>query len=173
MGAAARHYLQQMQQMLMPSSGFTVASTTALQSLKTTTSILPSLIPAWQQITSLLPNLIDVQLLAVPKHKVRRRLPLQKLIEKYLLLVVNFFIYTPTTSIRHIQVSPHRKGNRSAHKHLRFIPLVSQCSKCERVFPPHSMPSKCEDEECPAFNVRARPGGASSGEEDSAVGDKQ
>ena len=60
-----------------------------------------------------------------------------------------------------MQVSPHRKGKRSANKHIRFIPIVAQCSKCDQVFPPHAMPSKCEEEECPAFNLRARPGTAS------------
>eukprot|EP00890_Picochlorum_soloecismus_P005402 jgi/Picsp_1/5863/NSC_03222-R1_protein len=55
------------------------------------------------------------------------------------------------------KVTPHRKGNRSATKFIRFIPIVSQCSKCQKVFPQHAMPSKCEDEECPAFNVRKNP----------------
>jgi len=55
------------------------------------------------------------------------------------------------------KVTPHRKGNRSATKFIRFIPIVSQCSKCQKVFPQHAMPSKCDDEECPAFNVRRNP----------------
>ena len=59
------------------------------------------------------------------------------------------------------QVSPHRRGNRNATKFIRFIPVVAQCSKCERVFKQHEMPSKCEEDECPAFNMRPRPPGAS------------
>ena len=55
------------------------------------------------------------------------------------------------------QVSPHRKGKRSANKFIRFVPVVAQCSKCQRVFQQHSMPSKCEEEDCPAFTLRARP----------------
>jgi len=55
------------------------------------------------------------------------------------------------------KVTPHRKGNRSATKFIRFVPIVSQCSKCQKVFPQHAMPSKCDDEECPAFNVRRNP----------------
>lgn len=49
------------------------------------------------------------------------------------------------------KTSPSRKGMRSASKFVEFIPVVSQCSKCARVFPPHTMPSKCEEHECPAF----------------------
>jgi ribosomal protein L32 len=49
------------------------------------------------------------------------------------------------------KVSPSRKGMRSATKFVRRVPIVSQCSKCERIFPPHAMPSKCEEEDCPAF----------------------
>jgi Zn finger protein HypA/HybF involved in hydrogenase expression len=56
-----------------------------------------------------------------------------------------------------VQVSPHRKGKRSATKFIRFVPVVAQCSKCERVFEQHAMPSKCEEDECPAFNLRSRP----------------
>jgi hypothetical protein len=37
------------------------------------------------------------------------------------------------------------------------VPLAC-CSKCDRVFKQHQMPSKCEEEECPAFNLRKRPG---------------
>ena len=55
------------------------------------------------------------------------------------------------------QVSPHRKGKRSATKFLRWVPVVSQCSKCSRVFQQHQTPSKCDEEGCPAFNLRARP----------------
>lgn len=55
------------------------------------------------------------------------------------------------------QVSPHRKGKRSATKFIRFVPVVAQCSKCERVFQPHAMPSKCAEDDCPAFNLRPRP----------------
>lgn len=55
------------------------------------------------------------------------------------------------------KVTPHRKGNRSATKFIRFVPIVSQCSKCQKVFPQHAMPSKCDEEECPAFNVRRNP----------------
>ncbi|KAL4517635.1 hypothetical protein Ndes2526B_g02050 [Nannochloris sp. 'desiccata'] len=55
------------------------------------------------------------------------------------------------------KVTPHRKGKRSANKHLRFIPMVSRCSKCDKVFPQHAMPSKCEEDDCPAFNLRERP----------------
>lgn len=58
------------------------------------------------------------------------------------------------------QVSPHRKGKRSATKFIRFVPVVGQCSQCGRVFQPHAMPSKCEEEGCPAFNLRARPDAA-------------
>lgn len=50
------------------------------------------------------------------------------------------------------KVSPSRKGMRSATKFVRRVPIVSQCSKCERIFPPHAMPSKCEEDECPAFS---------------------
>lgn len=49
------------------------------------------------------------------------------------------------------KTSPSRKGMRSSSKYIRFVPVVSQCSKCSRIFPPHAMPSKCEEQECPAF----------------------
>ncbi|KAI8103591.1 hypothetical protein M9435_004926 [Picochlorum sp. BPE23] len=49
------------------------------------------------------------------------------------------------------KVTPSRKGNRSATKFTRRVPVVSQCSKCSRVFPPHVMPSSCSEDECPAF----------------------
>lgn len=55
------------------------------------------------------------------------------------------------------KVTPSRKGNRSATKFVRFIPVVSQCSTCKRIFPQHAMPSKCEEEECPAFPIRKNP----------------
>ena len=35
--------------------------------------------------------------------------------------------------------------------------MVARCSKCDKVFPQHAMPSKCDEEECPAFNLRERP----------------
>lgn len=56
--------------------------------------------------------------------------------------------------------SPMRRGNRRAHKYITFVPTVSQCSKCSKVFMPHEMPSSCYKSDCPAFsyaNVRARP----------------
>ena len=49
------------------------------------------------------------------------------------------------------KVTPSRKGNRSATKFTRRVPVVSQCSRCSRVFPPHAMPSSCPEDECPAF----------------------
>ena len=52
------------------------------------------------------------------------------------------------------KTTPSRKGMRSSSKYIRFVPVVSQCSKCSRVFPPHSMPSKCEEDDCPAFPNR-------------------
>lgn len=52
------------------------------------------------------------------------------------------------------QVSPHRKGKRSANKFIRFVPVVAQCSKCQRVFQQQSLPSKCDEDECPAFTLR-------------------
>lgn len=52
------------------------------------------------------------------------------------------------------KTTPSRKGMRSSSKYIRFVPVVSQCSKCSRVFPPHAMPSKCEENECPAFPNR-------------------
>ena len=52
------------------------------------------------------------------------------------------------------KTTPSRKGMRSSSKYVKFVPVVSQCSKCSRVFPPHAMPSKCEEEECPAFPNR-------------------
>lgn len=55
------------------------------------------------------------------------------------------------------KVSPHRRGNRNANKHIRFVPVVSQCSKCEKIFEQHSMPSRCKHDDCPAFNLRAKP----------------
>ncbi len=64
---------------------------------------------------------------------------------------------SPTRLVIYLQVSPHRKGKRSANKFIRFVPVVAQCSKCQRVFQQHSLPSKCEQEECPAFTLRARP----------------
>lgn len=42
-------------------------------------------------------------------------------------------------------------------KGIRRVPVVAQCSQCQRVFPQHAMPSKCEEDDCPAFNVRANP----------------
>ena len=59
-----------------------------------------------------------------------------------------------------LQVSPHRKGKRSATKFIRFVPVVSQCSQCGRVFAQQSLPSKCKEEACPAFRLRARPAAA-------------
>ncbi|KAL4422708.1 hypothetical protein ABPG75_008905 [Micractinium tetrahymenae] len=55
------------------------------------------------------------------------------------------------------KVSPHRRGNRNATKYIRFVPVVAQCSKCQRVFQQQSVPSKCDEDECPAFSLRARP----------------
>ncbi|KAL4448959.1 hypothetical protein ABPG77_007676 [Micractinium sp. CCAP 211/92] len=55
------------------------------------------------------------------------------------------------------KVSPHRRGNRNATKYIRFVPVVAQCSKCQRVFQQQSVPSKCDEDDCPAFNLRARP----------------
>lgn len=49
------------------------------------------------------------------------------------------------------KTTPSRKGMRSSSKYVRFVPVVSECSKCSRIFPPHAMPSKCEEDECPAF----------------------
>jgi hypothetical protein len=111
---------------------------------------------AWQRIVSLLPNLAEVQLMAVPKSKVRsiagdsargsRPKPPWP---------------PPAAAERHpphaVQVTPHRKGKRSANKFIRFVPVVAQCSKCQRVFQQHQVPSKCDDDACPAFNLRARP----------------
>ena len=67
---------------------------------------------------------------------------------------------TRLTPLVLFQVSPHRKGKRSANKFIRFVPVVSQCSKCQRVFQQQAMPSKCEEDECPAFNLRACPDAA-------------
>ncbi|KAI3430432.1 hypothetical protein D9Q98_005027 [Chlorella vulgaris] len=58
------------------------------------------------------------------------------------------------------KVSRHRKGKRSANKYIRFVPVVAQCSKCERIFQQNSLPSKCDEDECPAFTLRARPDAA-------------
>ncbi|KDD76346.1 hypothetical protein H632_c259p1 [Helicosporidium sp. ATCC 50920] len=38
------------------------------------------------------------------------------------------------------KVTPHRKGKRAATKYIRYVPVVSQCSKCERIFQQHSLP---------------------------------
>lgn len=56
------------------------------------------------------------------------------------------------------KVTPSRKGNRSATKGVRLVGVVSRCSQCDRLFPPHAMPSRCEEPGCGAFNLRARPG---------------
>lgn len=57
--------------------------------------------------------------------------------------------------------TPMRRGNRRAHKYITFVPTVSQCSKCSKVFMPHEMPSHCHKTDCPAFsyanNISARP----------------
>lgn len=44
-----------------------------------------------------------------------------------------------------------------AHPSHLMPQVVAQCSKCQRVFQQQSVPSKCDEEECPAFNLRARP----------------
>lgn len=66
---------------------------------------------------------------------------------------LSFLIGSP--KLPHIvQVTPHRRGNRSATKFIRFVPVVSQCSKCNRVFQQHQLPRKCDKDDCPAFNLR-------------------
>lgn len=40
---------------------------------------------------------------------------------------------------------------------LLALQVVAQCSKCQRVFQQQSVPSKCDEDDCPAFNLRARP----------------
>ena len=124
-----------------------------------------------QRILSLIPSLADVQLWAVPKRKVGNlklwagvlqilyhlgfMIFLLNCIKTQNLVVFLLFFWKIFPAP---QVTPHRKGKRSANKHIRFIPTVSRCSKCDKVFPQHAMPSKCEEDECPAFNLRERPG---------------
>jgi ribosomal protein L32 len=49
------------------------------------------------------------------------------------------------------KVTPSRKGMRSAGKGVSFVPIVSQCSVCQRVFEPHSVPRSCDDPGCRAL----------------------
>lgn len=64
---------------------------------------------------------------------------------------------TPSAAPPPPQVTAHRRGNRNATKFIRFVPVVAQCSKCQKVFQQHSVPRKCAEEECPSFVLRARP----------------
>ena len=138
----------------------------------------------WQRVTALIPSLADMQLLAAPKKKASQRprhYPCQLLDVWNMRLACNdaFCQHTQAYTAPEClaaphatplspaaaaadrphssQVSPHRKGKRSATKFIRFVPVVAQCSKCQRVFEQHAMPSKCEEDECPAFNLRSRP----------------
>ncbi|KAL4857367.1 hypothetical protein ACK3TF_002248 [Chlorella vulgaris] len=67
---------------------------------------------------------------------------------------------SPLSDSQWLAVSRHRKGKRSANKYIRFVPVVAQCSKCERIFQQSSLPSKCDEDDCPAFTLRARPDAA-------------
>lgn len=49
------------------------------------------------------------------------------------------------------KVTPSRKGMRSANKGVSFVPVVSQCSVCKRVFEPHAMPRSCGEPDCRAL----------------------
>ncbi len=49
------------------------------------------------------------------------------------------------------KVTPSRKGMRSANKGVHFVPVVSQCSVCKRVFEPHAMPRSCSEPDCRAL----------------------
>lgn len=48
------------------------------------------------------------------------------------------------------KVTPSRKGMRSAGKGVSFVPIVSQCSVCRRIFEPHSLPRSCDEPNCRA-----------------------
>jgi ribosomal protein L32 len=125
-------------------------------------SIAAASLAGWHRVTAaLIPSWADAQWLAAPKQKVGAL----GLIQKIAIGLGCAFVDPP---VRHRasltatvpfrpQVSPHRKGKRSANKGIRFIPIVAKCSKCDRVFPPHALPSKCDEEACPAFNLRERP----------------
>lgn len=49
------------------------------------------------------------------------------------------------------KVTPSRKGMRSANKGVTFVPVVSQCSMCKRVFEPHAVPRSCGEPDCRAL----------------------
>lgn len=149
--------------LLLTSSHHSTALTSL--SLLNSTSIIPTSLkglvasfPCVDRISSWMPSsLAEMQLLAAPKRKVctvllqHHQRHLLRYIHRHRILSFNSYFTTP------MQVTPHRKGNRSATKQIRFIPIVSKCSKCDRVFHPHSMPSKCNKDECPAFTLRSRP----------------
>lgn len=133
----------------------------------------------WQRLRDLLPApLADAQWLAVPKRKVRLaaatpnwaalpavraaapgagHCPVGARGSRHTMSLTPPLPPPTHTVAPPPQVTPHRKGKRSANKFIRFVPVVSQCSQCQRVFPQHAMPSKCEEDDCPAFNLRRRP----------------
>lgn len=144
----------------------------------------PAAALGWQRLRDLLPApLADAQWLAAPKRKVRACLLVAWLdacscvaltaASRLLAMRSVYAAAHPPPALTHHaqpppraplppQVTPHRKGKRSANKFIRFVPVVSQCSQCGRVFPQHSMPSKCEEDDCPAFNLRRNPQAAAA-----------
>lgn len=92
----------------------------------------------WQRVTALLPSLEDMQLLAAPKKKVRLcGFPDQPVLIKGNTCICSTSLLHRACAdcgccLYHLQVSPHRKGKRSANKFIRFVPVVAQCSQVRR-----------------------------------------
>ena len=106
--------------------------------------------PVLSRLTSLIPSLGDMAWLAVPKRKVRRRavgcgraggagrpwwassLAKQRGRLSRSWLVVAASCAPTGAALTAVQVTPSRKGNRSATKFIRFVPVVSRC-RCARL----------------------------------------